>query len=98
MAGYWNSPNLSFYSGGTKTRSWQETIDRYRKRYQSAGAEMGQLDFSEIEIEVLGADSAFVRGKWRLRMKDSNPGGLFTLIFRKLPAGWRIVHDHTSSE
>jgi len=22
--------------------------------------------------------------------------GLFTLIFKKLPEGWRIVHDHTS--
>jgi hypothetical protein len=25
------------------------------------------------------------------------PSGLFTLILRKLPEGWRIVHDHTSS-
>lgn len=98
MAGYWNSPQLSFYSGGAKTQSWQTTLERYRKRYQSDGAEMGKLDFSEIEIEMLGKDAAYVRGKWRLTMQATTPGGLFTLIFRKLPEGWRIIHDHTSSE
>jgi beta-aspartyl-peptidase (threonine type) len=98
MAGYWNSPSLSFYSGGIKTGGWQSTIARYRKRYQSEGHEMGMLDFSEIEIQLLGADAAFVRGKWHLKMKDGEPGGLFTLIFRKFPAGWRIIHDHTSSQ
>ena len=25
------------------------------------------------------------------------PHGVFTLIFRKFPEGWRIVHDHTCS-
>lgn len=98
MAGYWNSPSLSFYSGGIKTGGWQSTIARYRKRYQSEGHEMGTLDFSEIEIQLLGADTAFVRGKWHLKMKDGEPGGLFTLIFRKFPRGWRIIHDHTSSQ
>jgi hypothetical protein len=24
-------------------------------------------------------------------------GGLFTLILRKRPEGWRIIHDHSSS-
>jgi hypothetical protein len=28
----------------------------------------------------------------------STPGGLFTVIFRKLPEGWKIVHDHTSAD
>ncbi len=98
MAGYWNSQSLSFYSGSIKTAGWQPTIDRYRQRYQSEGREMGKLDFTELEIETLGANSAFVRGKWHLKMKDSEPGGLFTLIFRKFPTGWKIIHDHTSSQ
>ena len=59
---------------------------------------MGRVAFSEVEIEPLGADSAFVRGRWGLTMPDGKkPGGLFTLIFRKLPEGWKIVHDHTSA-
>jgi len=102
MAGYWNSPNLSFYSGGSRTYGWQPTLDRYRRRYQSEGREMGHLDFSEVQVELLGKDVAFVRGNWRLKTKTSEPGGLFTgglftLILRKRPEGWRIIHDHTSS-
>ena len=60
---------------------------------------MGQVTFSDTEIEVLGESSAFVRGRWGLILPDGKkPGGLFTLIFRKLPgSGWKIVHDHTSS-
>src|SRR4051794_19892751 len=41
MAGYWNSKELSFYSGGDVTNGWQPTLDRYRKRYQGKGKAMG---------------------------------------------------------
>ena len=97
MDGYWKSPDLSFYSGGAKTSGWQSTIERYRNRYQSEGREMGELTFSDIEIELLGPRAAFVRGRWHLKMESTEVGGLFTLIFRKLSAGWKIVHDHTGS-
>jgi ketosteroid isomerase-like protein len=98
MAAYWNSADLSFYSGGVKTYGWKQTIDRYRNRYQSDGKEMGQLDFSNLQIELLSPSAAYVRGRWHLKMKDAEPAGLFTLIIRKLPGGWKIIHDHTSSE
>ncbi|HJQ70072.1 MAG TPA: nuclear transport factor 2 family protein [Blastocatellia bacterium] len=97
MDGYWNSPDLTFYSGGTKTAGWKETLGRYRNTYQKDGAEMGQLAFTDIKIEMLGPASALVRGRWRLKMRSTEPNGLFTLIFRRLPAGWKIVHDHTGA-
>lgn len=97
MSGYWKSPHLSFSSGKDRTRGWQATYERYRKRYQSEGREMGQLSFSELEIEPLSDTSAYVRGRWQLVLKKETIGGLFTLIFKKQPEGWRIVHDHTSS-
>lgn len=96
MAGYWQAPQLSFFSNKSDTRGWQPTLERYRARYQGTGQEMGKLTFSELEIELLGNESAYVRGRWQLQMSKENFGGLFTLIFKKLPAGWRIVHDHTS--
>jgi uncharacterized protein (TIGR02246 family) len=97
MAGYWKSPNLTFSSGKDRTKGWQATIERYRKRYQSEGREMGKLTFSDIDIEVLSPDSAFVRGRWTVVNRKETLGGQFTLIFKKLPEGWRIIHDHTSS-
>ena len=97
MAGYWNSARLTFFSDGTKTSGWQSTLERYRKRYLSEGREMGNLAFSDLQVESLGEDSAFVRGAWQLTSADgNNPHGLFTLIFRKFPEGWKIIHDHTS--
>lgn len=98
MEGYWNSPELTFFSGAKETAGWQSTIERYRKTYQSEGREMGKLEFSDLRIEALGRDAAFVRGAWHLTMADGKtPHGLFTLIFRKFPEGWKIVHDHTSA-
>jgi ketosteroid isomerase-like protein len=98
MAGYWNSPELTFFSGAKENHGWQATIDRYRKTYASPGHEMGKLEFSSLRIEMLGADAAFVRGSWQLTMSDGKtPHGLFTLVCRKFPDGWKIVHDHTSA-
>ncbi len=96
MAGYWQSPNLSFYSNKSITHGWQQTLDRYRSRYQAEGREMGKLTFKDLEIEMLGTDNAFVRGKWQLDLKTETVGGLFTLIFKKFPDGWHVIHDHTS--
>ena len=97
MAGYWDSPDLTFFSGGTTVAGWKSTLDRYHQRYQSNGAEMGQLDFSDLRIETLGPASAFVRGRWHLKLTAGEAGGLFTLTLRKFDEGWRIIHDHTSS-
>ena len=99
MAGYWHSPELTFFSGAKQQNGWQATMDRYLATYASPGHEMGTLEFSELRIEVLGQQGAFVRGAWKLTMSDGKkPHGLFTLVFRKFPEGWKIVHDHTSAE
>jgi uncharacterized protein (TIGR02246 family) len=99
MAGYWKSPDLVFFSNGTETRGWQATLDRYRARYQAEGKEMGTLDFPELDILTLGPDAAMARGRWRLKMRDGKESsGMTSVVFRKLPEGWRIVHDHSSAE
>jgi len=97
MVGYWRSPELTFFSAGKEQDGWEATIERYLAKYTGPGQEMGKLEFSSLRIEVLSQDSAFVRGSWKLTMSDGKtPHGLFTLVFRKFPGGWKIVHDHTS--
>jgi beta-aspartyl-peptidase (threonine type) len=94
---YWKSPKLVFQSGADRITGWDNMRERYRKRYQGQGKEMGKLDFRDMDVILLAPDAAFVRGRWRLKLTNGQePGGLFTVIFRKLPEGWRIVHDHTS--
>ena len=98
MAGYWNSPELTFFSGAKIYSGWQSTLELYRKTYQSEGREMGKLEFSDLKIEALAPDAALVRGAWHLTMSDGKtPHGWFTLVFRKFPDGWKIIHDHTSA-
>jgi ketosteroid isomerase-like protein len=99
MTGYWNSPDLTFFSGVRESKGWQAALDRYKKSYQSAGHEMGKLEFSNLRIEMLGPEAAFVRGEFHLTMSDGKtPHGLFTLIFRRFPEGWKIVHDQSAGE
>jgi ketosteroid isomerase-like protein len=99
MAGYWNSPELTFFSGAHEAKGWQAALDRYKRNYQSAGHEMGKLEFANLRIELLGPESAFVRGEFHLTMSDGKtPHGLFTLVFRKFPEGWKIIHDHSAAD
>jgi len=99
MSGYWNSPDLTFFSGAREANGWQAALDRYKKAYQGAGHEMGRLEFTNLRIEMLCPDAAFVRGEFRLTMSDGKkPQGLFTLVLRKFPEGWKIVHDHSVGE
>jgi beta-aspartyl-peptidase (threonine type) len=97
MAGYWQSADLRFFSGKDVTRGWQSTLERYQKRYQAEGKEMGKLTFSDLDIHVASPTSAWARGRWRVVTSKEKLGGLFTLILKKVPDGWRIIHDHTSA-
>jgi len=95
MQGYWNSPQTEFVSSNGILRGWKTVLERYRAQYPNRGA-MGHLDFSNLEITLLGPDAALVVGHWQLKRQAGTPSGFFTLIFRKFPEGWRIINDHTS--
>ena len=97
MQGYHKSDSLRFASGGNVSYGWQTTLDRYLKGYPDK-ATMGELTFSEIDIQMISETSAVVFGKWELEREKDHPWGLFTLVFRMTNDGWKIVHDHTSSK
>lgn len=98
-AGYWQSPELVFLSGGTITRGYEPVLERYKANYQAGGKEMGQLEFRETEVEVLAPDIALARGRWDLAMKTKpSVGGRYSLVLRNLGDGWRIVQDHSSAD
>ena len=96
MNGYAHSASTVFVSEDEVRRGWETVRDRYRIRY-SDRAKMGTLSFSDIEVTVLSLDAAVVLGRWRLKRANDEPHGRFTLIFKRLPEGWRIVQDHTSA-
>jgi len=96
MNGYARSASTVFVSEDTIRRGWETVRERYRKKY-SDRAKMGTLAFLDLEIMLLSPDAGVVLGRWSLKRANDQPHGRFTLIFKRLPEGWRIVHDHTSS-
>lgn len=98
MAGYLQSPELVFTSGGRIRHGWDETFAKYRDRYGSDPSTMGKLDFEILGVQALGADGAIVLGRWRLTETPVAGGGVFSVALIRTPTGWKVVHDHTSSD
>jgi uncharacterized protein (TIGR02246 family) len=96
MNGYARSESTVFVSEDEVRRGWETVRERYRQKY-SDRTKMGTLAFSDIEVTLLSPDAAVVLGRWRLKRANDEPHGRFSLIFKRLPEGWRIVHDHTSA-
>lgn len=96
MQGYWNSNQTEFVGSSGIQRGWQAVLDRYRKSYPDRRS-MGKLTFSNLEFTLLCPTAALVVGKYQLEREGDHPSGVFTLVFRKFPEGWRIINDHTSA-
>jgi beta-aspartyl-peptidase (threonine type) len=96
LDGYWHSDRTVFAGGGNIHRGFDAMAARYRKTYDTR-EKMGTLTFAGLKFESIERERAIVTGLWELQRAADKPGGVFTLILRKFPEGWRIVHDHTSS-
>jgi len=96
MNGYARSDTTTFVSGDDVHRGWNVVLKRYKAHYPDR-ARMGKLTFRDLEVHALSSDAAVATGRWHLQRSNDTPHGRFTLILRRLPEGWRIVHDHTSS-
>ncbi len=97
LEGYWKSPELTFSGPNGIIRGYDGVLERYQKSYPNIQA-MGELQFSGLEIRMLASDSALVLGRWHLTRKVGDVGGVFTLVLTRFPDGWRIIHDHTSTQ
>lgn len=96
MQTYWKSPKTVFAGSSGVFRGWEAVLGRYKKTYPDRAA-MGRTTFSSLEITLLAPDAAVVLGHWHLERANGRLGGVFTLVLRKFPEGWRIILDHTSA-
>ncbi len=97
---YQMSDAITFYGGGRITNGWANLLERYQRRYQTAGTntDLGRLKFDDVVVEPMSSDGLLARGKWTVTLNDRASTGLFTILVKRFPEGWRVVHDHTSSE
>ena len=103
MQTYENSPETTFI-GSTLRKGWQPILERYRKSY-STREQMGTLTFTDLDVRLLpgscgAAELALVTGRFHLARtthgEAAKDEGIFSLVFRKGPSGWKIILDHTS--
>lgn len=96
---YDDSPDTTFIGREVVRGGVQAILARYRKAYPTREA-MGALTFSNVAVRTLSPDLALVTGEFHLERGAAgggNASGRYTLILRKTPSGWKIIHDHTSS-
>ena len=103
MESYEHSPETTFI-GTNIGKGYEKILERYQKNY-STPEQMGKLTFHDIEVRLLPgscgtAEFAVVTGRFHLERSQKGEAkkddGIFSLVWRKGPQGWKIVLDHTS--
>jgi ketosteroid isomerase-like protein len=103
MQAYEDSPDTTFI-GTTLRKGFQPILERYKANY-STREQMGTLTFTDLDIRLLQsacgkAELALVTGKFHLQRNAHGAAakdeGIFSLVWRKGPHGWKIILDHTS--
>lgn len=87
------------YVGGSGLRRGRDAI---RQRYAplfGPDAERDSLRFEELTVRKLSDDVAVGVARWILHGGGEVTGsGPFTLVLERTGGGWKIVHDHSSSD
>jgi ketosteroid isomerase-like protein len=95
MKGYWNNDSLVFIGKSGVSYGYKQALGNYKKNYSNAD-QMGKLFFLLQKVKRLSPDYYFVIGKWFLKRRSGDIGGVYTLLFHKIGGQWRIIVDHTS--
>ncbi len=96
---YDDSPQTTFIGREVTRGGVQAILARYRRGYPTREA-MGTLTYSELDVRPLAEELAVMTGRFALKRTAAGGGdssGRFTLIWKRTPAGWKIIHDHTSN-
>jgi ketosteroid isomerase-like protein len=103
MQAYEDSPDTTFI-GATLGKGYQPIRERYLRNYTTP-EQMGKLTFKDLDIRLLPSgcgksEIALVTGKFHLDRtahgEAKKDDGIFSLVWRKGPHGWKIILDHTS--
>ena len=70
---------------------------RYASKYFTGGKPDQQVRFDQTTVRPLGADHALMTGRFTLSGGGQpDRSGWFSLVWKRTPSGWRILHDHSS--
>jgi ketosteroid isomerase-like protein len=95
MKGYWQNDSLMFIGKLGISYGYSGALANYKKNYDDAD-KMGKLFFTLLRLDKLSPEYYYITGKWFLKRKAGDVGGIYTLLFRKIGGQWVIIADHTS--
>ncbi len=97
MKAYEDSPTTTFV-GQKVEYGYGAILERYKRLYTTPAA-MGKLTFSHLAIRVLDYNYATATGNFHLERTAAGGGnadGIFSLLLKDDPAGWKIILDHSN--
>jgi uncharacterized protein (TIGR02246 family) len=97
MKSYEDSPNTTFV-GQTVEYGYATIRQRYARIYPTP-AGMGKLTFSNLAIRPLDQSYAVATGNFHLERTPAGGGnadGIFSLVLKQEPQGWKIILDHSN--
>lgn len=98
MDDYLESENTTYIGSGGLIAGYQSIWDRYAPLFEP-GAERDSLRFEDVRVRRLSAVEAMATARWILFRGETVSGsGPFTLVLRHTSGGWKIIHDHSSSD
>ena len=98
LSDYAAESTTTFMDGRRARHGFEFIRQNYAPRF-APRARRDSLRFEEVEARRLRPDLALVTARFVLTRRDSvTASGPFTLVMEQRPAGWRILHDHTSSD
>lgn len=95
---YARSRDITYASGGTVTKGYDNIREMYRARFGgSTGASLGNLSIEIVDLQALSSEYVYIVGRFYLDPGAGKPlhSGLTTLLFKHTPDGWRIIADHS---
>jgi beta-aspartyl-peptidase (threonine type) len=98
LSDYAAESTTTFIDGRRSRHGFEFIRQNYAPRF-APGARRDSLRFEEVEARYLSPDLALVTARFVLtRGGTVTASGPFTLVMERRPAGWRILHDHSSSD
>jgi uncharacterized protein (TIGR02246 family) len=98
MSDYARDSTTSYVSGGTVRYGYDRIREAYAGRF-APGAARDSLRFENLSARPLGDRHALVTARFILhRDGRTTASGPFSIVMERRADGWKILHDHTSSD
>jgi beta-aspartyl-peptidase (threonine type) len=98
ISDYAPESTTTFVDGRRARHGFEFIRQNYAPRF-APGARRDSLHFEEVEVRPLSPTLALVTARYLLSRRDTvTASGPFTLVMEERPEGWRILHDHSSSD